>query len=669
MTISFKNKVTNMNNPTQNNPQQGDQFVPLIALMKNRRKIVFDDSVLKSSSFSSFFEKNSIIISKFRDSFFVPAFVLSTVDPACKQLIDSLQKRNLVQILNYPTVDNYSKLLTQLAILDKERGSWCFIVGRNDAQHRILQAAQSAKIFVQFFAITPEGKLTKDIPKVNRTEQRTPRFEIKKVPERIQIRPLVPVRKLSTGDCVFDSKRQPVRLVDAKIHHPNAITFSTDKEGVWAKIFLPTALNTFLYEKTKRMLSQKIVFKGLCWPIDILTNEQGVFVGTLVPPSKGEPLQLAVFKQAKLQRYFPNWNKIDLCDLTLTILRIIQYLHSKNILLGCINPAAIRVASKDEVYFLDTDNYQIEGFPTLVYNTSFTPPELLGRKIYLCGKENENYAVAMIVFMLMMTGKTPYTLGHQTTVEEAIKKRQFPFPCGNVHGNHALPGMWRFMWSHLTPLKELFYNTFQKGGKFDDPASRKSVDNWIVTIKYFRKELENPSDPESLKIYPKTFKRKKGEEFYQCKKCGIWHPKFYFDSRYFDTYRICNSCIDKRSDVSFTCKACNKTYYYTNRTALFHQMKKMNDSDWRDQKYCTDCKRKTVRCVDCHEEKPFYMINKEGRCRSCEDTRKNKVWRIERCRDCGRSFNITVGDHEFYTLKGLSEPTRCKECRNKRKNS
>jgi hypothetical protein len=665
-----------MNN-SQNNPQHDNQFVPLIALLKNKRKVVFDGSVFKNGTFRIFAEKNSNLMSMFHNCY-VPAFVLNTLDSTSKQTIDTFIRKNSVQVLDFPAIDNYNKLLLQLANIDKERGNWCFIVGRSDSQFHILQAAQSAKIFVQFFSITDEGKLTKDIPKPNRSEQRDlirkpqervdNKFEIRTTPERISIRSLAPVRQFTAGDFVFDSKKQPIRLMEAKIHHPNAVTYSTNKDGVWAKIYLPTALNTFLLEKTKRMLSQKIEFKGLCWPIDLLTNEQGIFVGTLVPPSKGEPLQLAIFKQAKLLSNFPNWNKRDLCDLTLTILRIIQYLHSKNILLGCLNPAAIRVVSKEEVYFLDTDNYQIEGFPTLVYNTSFTPPELLGRKIYLCKKENENYAIAMMVFMLMMTGKTPYTLGHHTTVEEAIKKRQFPFPYGNVHGNHALPGMWRFMWSHLTPLKELFYNTFQRGGKYDDPANRKSVDNWIATIKYFRKELENPSDPESLKIYPKTFKRTKNDTFYQCQKCGVWHPKFYFDSRYFNDYRICNSCIDKRSDVSFTCKACNKTYYYTNRTALFHHMKKIKDADWRDQKYCTDCKRKTVLCIDCHEEKPYYLL-KDGRCPSCSAARRNKVWRVVQCKDCGRSFNITVGDHEFYTLKGLSEPTRCKECRDKRKNS
>ena len=118
----------------------------------------------------------------------------------------------------------------------------------------------------------------------------------------------------------------------------------------------------------------------------------------------------------------------------------------------------------------------------------------------------------------------------------------------------------------------------------------------------------------------------------------------------------------------FTCKACHKTYYYTNETALFHEVRKSTDSGWKDQKYCHDCKNKTVKCSDCGKEVPYYKM--EGsRCFDCHEKHRNSEYKTIICKDCGRSFTITFGEHEFMLMKGHQEPVRCKGCRDKRKNS
>lgn len=57
------------------------------------------------------------------------------------------------------------------------------------------------------------------------------------------------------------------------------------------------------------MLGCDIKNRGLCWPLDILCDVDGNFAGILVPEAKGEPIHIAIFKQAKLQHLFPNWNK------------------------------------------------------------------------------------------------------------------------------------------------------------------------------------------------------------------------------------------------------------------------------------------------------------------------------------------------------------------------
>lgn len=661
---------------------KGKVAVPLIVLIKKKRIIIFDSSSLNHEGFGKFVENNRKLVLNTKGNFYVPKFVYDTLSFPTKEVILNFVESDVFGILDSRGEASFALFAPMVKDMSKESGQLCFVVNNVKTARTILMSFKKESIYIQFFHIDKKGDLLSGMPNDNTVSQfkanhkceivkshkpAVERFIICDKPERISVCPIYLTSIIGRGSVVYNSKHEPITLSEEKIYQHNAVTYSTNLPNIWVKIYHPSALNTFIEAKVKRMLSHDVHFKGLCWPIDSVCNANGQFLGFLMPPAYGDPLHLSVFKQAKLQKLFPDWNKGDLCDLTITILQVIQYLHGKNILLGCLNPAAIRIKNKDEVYFIDTDNFQIEGFPSLIYNTTFTPPEYLGKKIYLCKKENENYALAVLVFMLMMPGKLPYTKTPNNTVEDAIRERKFPFPYGNVHGSHAMPSVWRFMWSHLTPFKDVFYNTFQRGGKLENPTDRKTVGSWIGTVKYFREELKSPADTESLKLYPQTFKRGKNDLFYSCRYCGVEHPRFYFDNRYFDNYRICNSCIDKKSNVSFTCKACGKTYYYTNKTDLFHRTMKSKDTEWKDQKYCRDCKSKTIPCRECGEEKPYYTL-KDGLCHDCNDKHRNAIWINCTCKDCGCVFPVTVGEREFALKNNHTfPPVRCKACREKRK--
>ena len=674
--------------PKPQPPRQPEQpalrVINVETLIKQGKKIVFDSSSINQQGFQRFVDTNFQTLKSSSNNFFVPAFELPLVTERASHGVRFLTEQSILAELRYDQVNDYDSLLKKIAPMGQEKGRLCFVVNQSEKRRTILAAAKAAGVFIQLFSLSDQGQLQTSAGPVRRDERSTgqhgPRqtssqphtgsggavsrdaFALCTTPERMQVTRFLLRGPVRAGSVIYDSTGSPVQLVKQELVNPNSITYSTDRPGVWAKIYDARSLNSFTQAKAERMLSKKVAFKGLCWPTDILKTDNGVFVGTLVPESKGEPLHLVVFKQATLLTHFPNWTKNDLCDLAITILRTIEYLHSMNILMGCINPSAIRVVSKDEVYFVDTDNYQIEGFPTLVYNVSFTPPELQGKKMYLCGKENENFAVAMLVFMLMMPGKTPYTMDHSKSASDAIVEKRFSFSNGAVYG---MPSTWRFMWSHLYVFWGPFYHTFQKNGRYEAPADRLSVSRWLDTVKYYKKKLAESDDPESLKLYPQTFHKKPGETFYRCRKCGVEHPQDYFDRRYFGDFGICNSCIDKRSEVSFTCRACNKTYFYTNRTAMFHASMKKKDSEWKDQRYCRDCKNKTVPCGSCGKETPHYYI-RNNRCPDCSDKLRNTYYGRSRCQSCGNWFDVSMADHENSMKRGFDAPARCPNCRGRR---
>ena len=644
----------------------------ILTLVKTNYKVFFDSLIINTENFQIFFGKNRLQLLEMCpvNPFLVPDFEKNQIDKM-GAIFDIMCRQNIFSVLP-KELNDYTSLMKYYKLQGHKK--LCFIVGNIEKKNDIISVAKNVGLFVKCYSLDTEGNIVSFSEERSIPSNKKSKFKICSTPEAIEFLPIHVDEQLVSGSKVFDSKGRLVTLGEKVMNNINAVTYETNLTGMWAKIYHTNSLNTFIEAKIIRMVENPLKFKGLCWPLDILRDNQGNFRGFILNMSQGEPLHLCVFKRVGLDKF--NWNKRDLCDLAITILSKIRFLHDNNVLMGCINPAAIRVFSKDEVYFLDTDDYQVDGFPTFVHNNTFMPPELLDHKIYFAEKSNENFAVAEMAFMLLMPGKFPYTITSDAIAKDTIKAMIFPFShdSGKVHSNKALPGMWRFVWSHLTPiLKESFANTFQNGAPLNAPEKRLSADDWIKYIKWFRKDLENPFDKESLQIYPKTFKHsKKGEEteegkFYECRYCHVEHPRFYFDKRYFDSHRICKECLKKQSNVCFKCDDCGKTYFYTNEAAIYHELKRQTDDDWKKQRHCHYCKAKKAVCTNCGKDFPFYEI-KLGHCSDC---RKICIHHIKKCKNhnCKREFAIT--DKEFLDAhdpnKNFTEPSYCPECRQKRK--
>lgn len=479
-----------------------------------------------------------------------------------------------------------------------------------------------------------------------------------------------------------------------------SITYATDRKDVYAKIYTQKALQIDMFEnKAKRMTQEKVSIKGVCWPLAMLENMSGEFVGLLVPASSGVQLNRSILSGISgLKQHFPSWNKRDVCVVAHTIIDTICKLHKLGIYFGCLNPASIYVASTTEVYFVDTDNLQIEGFPTLSRNVTFTPPELLSehQKPHLFTKDEENYQIALLAFMLMMPGKYPYAKKKCGNDYESTKEMLFPFSVGGEMRRSAdaerPSGVWQIIWDHL-PYKMCnnFYNTFHANGKFSKPGNRLKDYEWLVVIDEFYKNLAIDKNAESRELIPRTFRRDGKRVFEKCKICGQEHPTFYFlhtlriqneKVNIWDMgYRICLPCAVDQSDTSFTCKSCGRKFYYTNRTKIMHEIGRLN-FDWNGQKWCHNCKKHSVKCARCGVEVPIYQIKEfqdkrrnltKSVCGSCfsvllSDAKrwKDATYKTSTCRQCGRTFVITNGEAEYFEQKRMNLPSRCPSCRGKR---
>lgn len=342
------------------------------------------------------------------------------------------------------------------------------------------------------------------------------------------------------------------------------------------KIFDKDHLTRHRKEKIELLVSRNLRAKGLCIPSAVVRNSQGEFVGYLMPKASGREFQRTIFNKRKFEREFPAWKKSDLVDICISFLEKVQYLHSMNVILGDINPKNLMIDEKKNVFIIDADSWQLEGYPCPVGTPMFTSPAMLGKTYSddLRTMEDELFAVATMLFMIVMTGQFPYIrTGTDGDMVQLIKEGNFAFQYENRNNRDQPDGDWKYMWSHIhKPVKDLFWHTFHREGK--RYKKRPTAAEWLEAFTAYKSYLGNKRmsfDPMSNDVYPirnKAFKQ--DTPIQNCPTCGrqnaiagIWND----DTKEYFVPRQCNKCRDQQpgrgtasQTISVPCRDCGLTF-------------------------------------------------------------------------------------------------------------
>ena len=440
---------------------------------------------------------------------------------------------------------------------------------------------------------------------------------------------VIPVRHIpKEGDVAYTIANVEIHILEEIGRGGEGCVYKTNSPFL-AKIYKPDHITNRIKGKIELMLSKRIECDGICYPVAALYNKYKEFVGYLMPLAKGKELQKCVFMPKLLQKNFPDWKKRDLVELSITILEKIKYLHDRNIIIGDINPNNILVVSQKEVYIVDTDSFQVEDFPCPVGTVNFTAPEIQKQHFdgFLRSKGNENFAVATLLFMLMLPGKPPYAQqGGEDPVSNIINM-DFSYPYGGESNKKTPDGPWRYMWSHLdTNLKERFFESFKKEGKYSEEKNRLSVDQWIETFTSYLRILDNgfmgDFDPMSEELFPvRTKKWKSDVDITRCRICKKEEIAMYCQRG------ICPNCVKRITQ--YKCRRCGTRFKVSINEYMDH-----NRRGWSVPDLCDEC---------------LYKITSR------------------RCSDCGRAFNLSRSDYSYFMSKGYNLPKRCESCRNTRR--
>lgn len=274
-----------------------------------------------------------------------------------------------------------------------------------------------------------------------------------------------------------------------------------------AKIYHRDQLTANRIAKLELMASRTISRDGICWPEKLVYASDGSPVGYVMQKAQGYPLQKSLFVKPLLSQRFPRWQRENLVNVCLSFLERMQYLHALNVLVGDINPMNVLVdGDGSSIFIVDTDSFQVEGFPCPVGTVNFSPPHLQHKnfKTLLRTEDDELFAIATMLFMTLVPGKPPYSQQGGESPERNIVDGNFPYPFGEDHrSNNVAAGPWRYIWSHLSfKLKELFHKSFRNN-------ERIPISDWMSALRDYKGSIS--AGHLSNEIFPLGFKVPKGK--------------------------------------------------------------------------------------------------------------------------------------------------------------
>ena len=276
------------------------------------------------------------------------------------------------------------------------------------------------------------------------------------------------------------------------------------------KIFDTDHITQHRKSKIDLLVNSGLQTKGLCIPSATVHNTAGEFVGYVMPKASGREAR-TIFNIRKLEKDFPTWKKSDLVDICISLLKQVEYLHSMNVILGDINPKNLMIDERKNVFIIDADSWQLEGYPCPVGTAMYTSPGMLGKTYAddLRTMDDELFAVATMLFQIVMTGQFPYMrTGTDGDMVQLIREGNFAFQIsirGKEYNDRNQPdGDWKYIWSHIhKPVKDLFWDTFHKEGK--RYKRRPTATEWLEAFKAYKAYLADKRlnfDPMSNDVRP-----------------------------------------------------------------------------------------------------------------------------------------------------------------------
>lgn len=331
--------------------------------------------------------------------------------------------------------------------------------------------------------------------------------------------PPTPLRVLDVpveGDVVKTKKGKTVRLVRKISEGGEGVVYETNLEGFVAKVYHKKRLTADLKEKLKVMVGLESFLNidtpdySICWPVDLVLNSHGEVVGYVMRRAKGEPL-MKMLHPATLLKKYPHVDRAGLAKIAVNVLKGLETLYNYKVLMGDVNGLNFIVDSETlKVYLIDSDSWQIGPFVCKVGRQEFSHPDWLSGRFENKPREprSEAFAIAVLVFMILLPGKHPFSHAGGEDMKRNIVERTFPYVVkgsGVETYENAPAGPWRYIWSHTPQSVRYPLHDVLKGIKepetFEDLVAY--VRRLVNALERYRSEIV--SGARTAEVFPNYY--------------------------------------------------------------------------------------------------------------------------------------------------------------------
>ena len=157
----------------------------------------------------------------------------------------------------------------------------------------------------------------------------------------------------------------------------------------------------------------------VAWPVDILTNSSREVIGFLMMRANRTNDLIDYYIPARRRSENLNVDYRDLCLVARGLANSISVLHQQDYVIGDINQDNAYITRGNRVTLIDSDSFQVRDrqrrvvYPCVVGKAEYLPPELRGKNLRKVHRmpEQDNFALAVLIYQLLMEGMHPFTTG------------------------------------------------------------------------------------------------------------------------------------------------------------------------------------------------------------------------------------------------------------------
>jgi serine/threonine protein kinase len=307
---------------------------------------------------------------------------------------------------------------------------------------------------------------------------------------------------------LYDSQQKPIRLGNIVGQGGEACVYQVEgRSDTLAKIFQPAPRANYeaklgwMIGHPPENPTRSLSHPSLAWPSEMMYDPHRRLAGYLMPFIRQAVPALEVFNPRRRAAVLPEFDMRYLYRVARNLSAAVAALHRSGYVVGDLNESNVLVNPSALVTLIDTDSFQVQerqnGRFAIHYcpvgKLEYTPPELLGKPLKEVTRlpEHDSFALAVLVFQLLMGGNHPFRAqwlgsGEPPPLEKRVQMGLFPYMVsrpGSVRPPNNAPTL-----NHLSPLiAGLFKACFIDG--HHDPVCRPSSLDWRNALTEAEKDL------------------------------------------------------------------------------------------------------------------------------------------------------------------------------------